>query len=201
MKRRSHNGFTLLEVVAVLVIGGIVVALLAPFMGAALTRSHEPVDNLRDAVGLSSQMAVVVAEYREAFPWICEELREWEIQTIEGLDDLDDHYAMPLIEKDLCRFDDAGYLDCGGMECDEECESSICVLEVRLTSTLNPGEFLRYYFPVSIPPEDDEPGETDINDPEGCSDPAGPNCKELADGWICIEYAGASGICKVWIPE
>ena len=199
--RAPDSGFTLIEIIIVLVVAAIAAAALTPFMGSALTRSNEPLEHLRDAMGLSSHMAVVVAEYRNNHSRSCEDLREWDIETIDSLDGLADHYEMPEIEKVLCRFDDTGNLDCEEIECDDECKNGICVLAVQLTSTLNSGVFVRYFFPVSIPEEDDDPDEPPINDPEGCLDWAGPNCKELAEGYVCIEFRGASGICRVWIQQ
>lgn len=37
----------------------------------------------------------------------------------------------------------------------------------------------------------------------GCKKSAGLNCKELEDGWKCIESAGlgAQKVCKVWVKE
>jgi len=78
MKKKSR-GFTLLEVIAILVVGGIVAALLVPFMSSAVVDSHRPLDNLRSSSGISSDMARVVAEHRSDWnpvPPRCDALEE-----------------------------------------------------------------------------------------------------------------------------
>jgi prepilin-type N-terminal cleavage/methylation domain-containing protein len=61
----KNKGFTLIEIIIVLVVTGFVAAIMIPFLGSALTRSHEPLENLRRASGLSSDMARVVASWDE----------------------------------------------------------------------------------------------------------------------------------------
>ena len=155
----KNKGFTLIEIIVILVVTGIMAAIMVPFMGTALTRSHEPLENLRRASGLSSDMARVVASWNE----IKDECHE------------DNDFLQ-------CIIDALKDLDLQNSELDEE-ETKLVMFQKN---------------------NNDDYSEADCsdseNDPAGCKDFAGPNCKELEDGWECTEWAGqgAQQVCKAW---
>lgn len=137
----NNYGFTLIEIIIIIVLAGIAIGVMAPFLGSALTRSHEPLDNLGHATDLSSQMAKVLGDYDDSLH--CAALLDWEIENIAGFDS----EKAVLDEQQLCYFEkneENGninfFLLCDGTN-DAE------VLQVRLRSPNNPGEYVTYYFP------------------------------------------------------
>ena len=143
--RSKQSGFTLIELIVVLVLVAIVAAAMAPFIGSALTRSHEPIDNLGHATALSSQMAKIVSAYDDRSS--CEELANWDIENdVPGFDPA----HVTLLQQRLCYFaeeDDENFILVCSDEVDfDDDEEDPEVLQVRLEGSANPGESLTYYF-------------------------------------------------------
>lgn len=133
--RNNNYGFTLIEVIVIIVLAGIVAGVMVPFMGAPLTKSNEPLENLGHATALSSQMAKLLADYDPSSS--CGELQnDWDIENAAWFDSS----KATLASQTLCYFDADDILVCDGTAEPE-------VLQVRLRSAENSGEFLTYYFP------------------------------------------------------
>lgn len=62
---RHSPGFTLIELIVIIVMFGFLAAMLVPFIGSALTRSHEPVERLRKSLTINQCMAELIAECSE----------------------------------------------------------------------------------------------------------------------------------------
>ncbi len=62
----SQRGFTLLEIIATLILVGISAAILFPAMGTNLTRSADPVNRLNDHQLLIEEMDRLTGFYRDA---------------------------------------------------------------------------------------------------------------------------------------
>jgi prepilin-type N-terminal cleavage/methylation domain-containing protein len=61
--KKSQGGFTLIEVIAALVIGAIVTAMVYDYFSAALTGSAEPIKRLQEANNLQGVMEKIIADY------------------------------------------------------------------------------------------------------------------------------------------
>lgn len=143
--RSKQSGFTLIEMIVVLVLVAIAAAVMAPFIGSALTRSHDPINNLGHATALSSQMAKIVSAYDDTLS--CEDLANWDIENdVPGFD----MAHATLVQQRLCYFagaDDENFILACSDEADfDDDEEDPEVLLVRLEGTANPGESLTYYF-------------------------------------------------------
>ncbi len=133
------RGFTLLEVIITIVVAAIVAAMLVPFMGSALTRSHAPLDNLRHAASLHAEMAKVVAEYKRDTP-----KDEGEMTAFKGsISEIVDSEVVDVVFNDLKMFD----ISTGVEGACVPLESLDCILKVHLRSVVNPGEKLITFFP------------------------------------------------------
>ena len=144
---KKSRGFTLLEVIAVLVVGGIVAALMVPFMGSAVVDSHKPLDNLRSSSGVSSEMVQVIANFKPNWnpvPPSCYDLEE-EIEDFveENEDEWDAEFADD--SPRICGFSDNA--DGYSLDCSPSVEPEI--LEVTLQDKDNPGFRFTYYFPCN----------------------------------------------------
>lgn len=131
--KQQLTGFTLIELIIVIVIFGIVAAMLVPFMGSALVDSHNPIDNLMDASDLSSEMAKVIAKYRE----------DNDVGQIKSnLISMVDTNEVSIVHNDYVKFTASGqgYVEQPGNSTDSS------VLKVILASKKNSGEKLIYYF-------------------------------------------------------
>ena len=135
------NGFTLIELIIVIIVLGFLGAVLAPFIGPALTGSHRPIENLDHATDLSAEMAKVVAEYRRNPPENVGAMNNFR-DDIPGLID-DAIVNISVNERIMFEWDGSQYAE---GNCNPG-NSLDCVLKVRLQSTANPGEILTYYFP------------------------------------------------------
>lgn len=64
---RSGNrtdGFTLIEVIVIITIGGLIAAMMVPFVGTALTNSAEPVNRVTDSFDVAQVIEKVFADYK-----------------------------------------------------------------------------------------------------------------------------------------
>ena len=60
---RSDSGFTLIEIIATILLGSVLAALMFQFMGTALKGSSGPVDIVRDGAGMEALMEEIIADY------------------------------------------------------------------------------------------------------------------------------------------
>jgi len=142
---RHSPGFTLIELIVVIVMFGFLAAMLAPFIGSALTKSHEPLANLKKAASVSSDMAKLVAKYRGGNRK-CDSLRDDIDDDILEFSDLIDH---PL---KICCFDDSNELYCDSdyPHSVNDCgEVAVYMLQVRLKQKINIGETSTFLFSCS----------------------------------------------------
>lgn len=131
----------MIELIIVIIVLGFLGAVLAPFIGPALTDSHRPIENLDHATDLSAEMAKVVAEYRNNPPENVGAMNNFR-DNIPGLID-DTIVNISVNERIMFELDGSEYVE-------DNCipgGSLDCVLKVRLQGTANPGETLTYYFP------------------------------------------------------
>ena len=57
-------GFTLLEVIITLTVGALLMAVILPYLGTTVTRSGEPLTNLRNTLSIYRTMENISADYR-----------------------------------------------------------------------------------------------------------------------------------------
>jgi len=137
------NGFTLIELIIVIIVLGFLGAVLAPFIGPALTDSHRPIENLEHATDLSAEMAKVVAEYRLNPPDNFGAMNNFR-NNIPALID-DTIVNISVNDRIMFEWDGSQYVE-GNCNSQNPLD---CVLKVRLQSTASPGETLTYYFPYN----------------------------------------------------
>jgi len=58
------TGFTLLEVIITLTVGALLMAVILPYLGTSLTRSSEPLTNLRNTLFIYRSMENMTTDYR-----------------------------------------------------------------------------------------------------------------------------------------
>ena len=58
------SGFTLLEVIVTLTVGALLMAVILPYLGTSLTRSSEPLTNLRNTLFIYRTMENMTADYQ-----------------------------------------------------------------------------------------------------------------------------------------
>ncbi len=195
---RKSNGFSLIEVIVVLVVTGILGAIMIPFMSTALTRSHEPLDNLRHSANLSSDMAKVVAGWDEIWKDVYDQCAEEEdyqdfLNCVD--DELEDAIQDAVIfensnldQAKLMKFEEFEESGCGSQNNWSDCE----VIKIRIKGQDNPGEKLSYFFSFFA-----------INDLRGCEEEVGEsgmcNTSALKDGWECEDEVGNN--CKKWVKK
>ena len=66
LKRESQSGFTLIEVIAVIVITAVLGAILFQYFGTSLTQSAVPVDRLKKAFYLQKTLENMTADYENS---------------------------------------------------------------------------------------------------------------------------------------
>ncbi|MCF8109854.1 MAG: type II secretion system GspH family protein [Desulfobacteraceae bacterium] len=142
---KERPGFTLIELIIVIMLIGFMGAIIAPLIGPALTGSHRPAENLDHATDLSAEMAKVVAYYRNNPPENTNEMHTGSDSFQSGIPNIVEEETVNITANELVMFeqDGDGYNETA---CDDQ-SSLDCVLKVRLESTANPGEILTYYFP------------------------------------------------------
>lgn len=60
---RKERGFTLLEIIVVIIVGSIIGVMMVQFMGTSLTKSAEPIVRVQEIYGLEEVMETIVEEY------------------------------------------------------------------------------------------------------------------------------------------
>ncbi len=183
---RKSNGFSLIEIIIVLVVTGFVAAIMIPFLGSALTRSHEPLDNLRHSADLSSEMAKVVADYRDN-PQDLDDFKDMILDIIDSSEVQIDFNDFITFSPDGDDFNEESWEGSGSR-----------LLKVCLSSKTNPGETLTYYFPESMEGQEEE--EEELNPADCCLifHPSG-NCSVLDNDCSCIDQVQA--FCKEWVRD
>ena len=63
-KSDTISGFTLLEVIITLTVGALLMAVILPYLGTSVTRSSEPLSNLRNTLFIYRTMENMTADYR-----------------------------------------------------------------------------------------------------------------------------------------
>ena len=66
MNHKKEKGFTLLEVIIILIVAGIIGSMLIPLMGTALKHSADPVNNIKDQLELNKVMENITADYKDS---------------------------------------------------------------------------------------------------------------------------------------
>ena len=66
LKRESQSGFTLIEVIAVIVITAVMGAILFQYFGTSLTQSAVPIDRLKKAFHLQETLENITADYESS---------------------------------------------------------------------------------------------------------------------------------------
>ncbi len=116
---RKNKGFTLIEIIIVLVVTGFVAAIMIPFLGSALRSSHEPLDNLRHSADLSSDMARVVAEW-DGIKGDCHDNNEYLQCIIGAVEDLDlQNSDLDEVETKLVMFQKNNDVDYSEADCSD----------------------------------------------------------------------------------
>ena len=59
----SHKGFTLIEIIATIMMAGILGAIFIQFMGTALMRSGDAVNIVRDEASIEGLMEEIISDY------------------------------------------------------------------------------------------------------------------------------------------
>lgn len=160
----DNRGFTLIEIIIIIVVAGVVAGLLVPFLGSALTKSHEPLVNLERAAGLGSDMAKVV--------------QVWDVGDVKAGYDGESHYTSimnkfnsnletiltdegvtladssdkikAVVEFQNTTGDEYLAVDLTKKADIEDCDNDpdqFCAFKVTLTGQENPGESVTYIFP------------------------------------------------------
>ena len=60
----KSSGFTLLEVIITLTVGALLMAVILPYLGTSVTKSSEPLTNLRNTLLIYQTMENMTADYR-----------------------------------------------------------------------------------------------------------------------------------------
>ena len=64
-RRDGSSGFTLIEVIVMITLGGLIASLIVPFIGTALTRSGEPINELAELYQIQQVMEKIAVDYRK----------------------------------------------------------------------------------------------------------------------------------------
>ena len=95
-KHNSENGFTLIEVIATIIVMGILAAFFIHFMGTALTDSWQSLELVADEARAEGLMEKIIADYVEE---INDTTPDNALTTIKGLEstyESDVDYGMPV---------------------------------------------------------------------------------------------------------
>jgi prepilin-type N-terminal cleavage/methylation domain-containing protein len=141
---KQADGFTLIELVATIVLAGVVMMMISPFFSSGVTDSHRPALRLQDAVALQGTMENMSAAYGKTFK------SGTALQTLsnnigaEGSSFTNQYGTYKVLENTLMRFKN------NGSEKDEE-HAGTSILKVSICSTSFPGHQLTQLFTVQVP--------------------------------------------------
>ena len=106
LKYSSENGFTLIEVIATVVVMGILAAFLMNFMGTALTDSWQSLERVADEAKAEGLMEKIIADY----VYKINDNQNTALEGIKGFEsdyESDGNYGMP-VTMDYVVFDTNG---------------------------------------------------------------------------------------------
>jgi prepilin-type N-terminal cleavage/methylation domain-containing protein len=96
LKHRSENGFTLIEVIATVLVIGILAAFFIHFMGTALTDSWRSVEQVADEARAEGLMEKIIADYVERINDNNPDAALAAIKSLESSYESDVDYGMPV---------------------------------------------------------------------------------------------------------
>ena len=64
---KETGGFTLIEVIVIIIMGALIAAMMAPFVGTALTRSAEPVNRIKESYEIGRVVSFIHVDYLSRF--------------------------------------------------------------------------------------------------------------------------------------
>jgi prepilin-type N-terminal cleavage/methylation domain-containing protein len=137
---KQVSGFTLIELIATIVLAGIVMMMISPFFQSGVTQSHRPALNLQDAMALQRTMENINGAYKNTIK------DTTALQTLStnigaGGSSYNNQFgAYTVVEK--------GYISFNG---GNEQAGGTTVLKVTIRSTGNPGNQLTQLFTVQVP--------------------------------------------------
>jgi len=98
-KHRSENGFTLIEVIATILVIGILAAFFIHFMGTALNDSWRSVEQVADEARAEGLMEKIIADYVERINDNNPDAALAAIKSLESSYESDVDYGMPVTMK------------------------------------------------------------------------------------------------------
>ena len=105
------SGFTLLEVIITLTVGALLMAVIIPYLGTSVTKSSEPLTNLRNTLLIYQTMENMTADYRsqKADGTYDPAVFHNNISTLgaEGTDESNDYGDYHVVENRFILFDGA----------------------------------------------------------------------------------------------
>ena len=111
----KSSGFTLLEVIITLTVGALLMAVIIPYLGTSVTKSSEPLANLRNTLLIYQTMENMTADYRnqkaKAEPPFDLVAFHNKISSLgaEGTDESNDYYGdYHVVENRFILFDGSG---------------------------------------------------------------------------------------------
>lgn len=108
-------GFTLLEVIITLTVGALLMAVILPYLGTTLTRSGEPLTNLRNTLSIYRTMENMSADYRSRQAGNTLDLPALQGDIgAEGTDRSNDYGAYHVLENRFILFDGSDQETAGG---------------------------------------------------------------------------------------
>jgi prepilin-type N-terminal cleavage/methylation domain-containing protein len=137
---KQDSGFTLIELIATIVLAGIVMMMISPFFQSGVTESHRPALRLQDAMALQRTMENMSGAYRNTFKdTTALQNLSTNIGTV-GSSYNNQFGPYTVVEKGYISFN-GGNEQAGGTS----------VLKVTICSTGSPGTQLTQLFTVQVP--------------------------------------------------
>jgi prepilin-type N-terminal cleavage/methylation domain-containing protein len=106
-KHSSQGGFTLIEVIATIIVMGILSAFFIHFMGTALNDSWKSLEQVADEAKAEGLMERIIAEYVESINGDNPNAALGEIKGLESTYESDDDYGLP-VTMEYIVFDASG---------------------------------------------------------------------------------------------
>lgn len=143
MKRRLNqsSGFTLIELVATIVIAGIVMMMIAPYFQSGISNSHLPALRLQDTVALQRVMENINGAYGKVITKNTAALQTLSASIGAVGSSFNNPFgAYTVLENGFITFDNAGNEQTGGT----------LILKVTIRSISTPGHQLTQLFTVQV---------------------------------------------------
>ncbi|MBI5586393.1 MAG: prepilin-type N-terminal cleavage/methylation domain-containing protein [Deltaproteobacteria bacterium] len=136
---RDQRGFTLLESIATIIIGGIIAMMIIPFFQSGITESHRPALWLQDAVALNRVMENVNVFYRALPTKNLPALQNLSLSVGAVNTSQNNSFGIyAVLENGFIRFNSTGNETAGGSR----------ILKISIRSVSNPGYQLTQLFTV-----------------------------------------------------